>query len=255
MKITAFILILALAVSVAGCGAEQEPGILASGGVLISIPDTVSMCDPNGDPVVTIRYEFEKGWAAKETFACTHGGDADKVGQKGAVTTYADKQVITEIPNMQRIELRYDDQGRITSQVTYPYNNKNLTKTEIIYAYDDLGRIAAQSENTLWADAAEPEVVVRHFTYTETDTGSLGVSQLGGMTTQMHYDGNGRLVKTVTEVDGQEMQRTEYDYDRQGNRIRMVQYSGGNRVLEQKYTFRQVRVSEETAARMPQCRK
>ena len=67
----------------------------------------------------------------------------------------------------------------------------------------------------------------------------------------LEYDKNYYLVVKATITEGQEVSRTESEYDEHGNWIRSVSYAYGQKTFEQQYTYRAVEVTEETANRLP----
>ena len=62
---------------------------------------------------------------------------------------------------------------------------------------------------------------------------------------------NYRPVAKVTITDGQEVSRTESEYDEHGNQVKTVTYDRGQKISEAEYTYKAVEVSEETANRLP----
>jgi YD repeat-containing protein len=134
------------------------------------------------------------------------------------------------------IRYSYDQFGRETSEAwygsttdttvdetisyTYDVNGQVLTaedakgaeESEYTYTYDDLGRVATETQT--FADAP---TVVFHYT----------------------YDGNGNRTKVECFIDGTPDYVTDYTYDNLGRVTRMQQYgvAGGNAVAEKRVDY------------------
>lgn len=253
MKVSARLLTLCLTfcLLLAGCGKDSDQG----GKVTIFIPDTDTVFQT--DTVLThktLTYSYEEGWQDKESFRVTCSGDVEilGVGNDAPTMIFNGKTVITEIAGVYRSETTYDDNGRQIFRIT-PFLTENATiaKMEVTFTYDTRGRKLTQITKYYYPDEAEPVTQTQTYTYVDTETGSKGTWSEGNTTYIIEYDKNYCPVALATVTDGQEVSRTEAEYDEYGNQVKSVTYAQGQKVTETKFTYKEVEVSEETAARMP----
>ena len=168
---------------------------------------------------------------------------------------YGDKSMVSEQTGISKNEVYYDDLGRVIRQVVTPSATSGVTKTETNTTYDAQGRLLTVETKTYNAGQDTPLVQTVTYTYTNTDTGSKGTAANSGITYEVEYDKNNRLLKNITTANGQEVSRIENTYDENGNVISSVQYAQGQILMETKTAYTAVEVSEEAAARLPQFRK
>ena len=248
-KLLCVLLAMTVLLSLAACGQEKQRK------VTIYIPeiDTLYQADRVSAPL-SVTYIFEEGWQEKESFRMTCSGDTEilGVGNDAPTMIFNGKTVITEIAGVYRSEATYDDNGRQISRIT-PFLTENATMAtmEFAYTYDALGRRLTQTTKYSYPDKAEPEIETQTYTYEDTETGSKGTYIQGNTTYVLEYDKQCNLVTKATITDGQEVSRTENEYDQYGNWIRSVSYAYGQKTFEQHYTYKAVEVTEETANRLP----
>ena len=222
--------------------------------VTIYIPDEVIAADPTGMQL-TLQYVFEDGWQDKESFSATCG-ICDENGLSAVISTvtYSERLTVMEIAGTNRTETVLDENGRAIAQtMTYLREDVELEKTETVSTYDEFGRILAQETTRYYSnELGSVETMVDCYTYTETDTGSEGRMQDGGIVYVRIYDKNYRCVRSITILNGEEAVRTDSEYDEVGNLIKSISYSYGEKTQEIYYTWKAVEVSAEFAERMPQ---
>ena len=272
MKKISILLILAMVLSLAACGGQTPtdvttqvtteatteattepttvPTTTAPELVTLAIPSSIQMSGPDGNVLMTITYIFEEGWAEKESFGITYGGDAALLGGQLGAITVGDKYTVTEIGNISRVENYYDDQGCVIRTVNVYTNNPSMEKTETLTTYDQLGRVLTTETKTYAPGAVKPTTTFITYTYTDTETGSKGVCDLGGLVQEMYYDAQYRQVASVQRQGDNELIRTEIVYHDDGSQS-SIQYASGQKVLETRTFYTQVEVSPETAARLP----
>lgn len=238
--------------SFAACGKDNKEDKKVT--IYIPETDTVHQADTVSSQL-TVTYIFEEGWQDKESFRVTFSGNTEILGVGNDVPTmvFNGKTVITEIAGVSRSEATYDENGRQISRIT-PFLTEDATmaKMEFTFTYDAHGRKLTQVTKYYYPDKVEPMIETQTYTYTDTETGSKGTWSEGNTTYVIEYDKNYRPVAKVTIMDGQELSRTEAEYDEHGNEIRSVSYYNGQKNKETKYTYKAVEVSSETAARLPQ---
>lgn len=246
-KLLCVLLVMTIALSFAACGKEKQSK------VTIYIPETMTISDPTGAVMVTINLVFEEGWETKESFQVTYSGDTEILGENVPTITYNGKTVITDMAGVSRSEAICDDNGRQISQTIY-YLSENATmeKMETSVTYDAHGRRLTQVIKSYYSGNAEPVIQTQTYTYEDTETGSKGTWNDGDITYVIEYDKDYRFVAQATVMNGQEMSRSETEYDANGNQISTVSYYSGQKNMETKYTYKAVEVSAETAARLPQ---
>ena len=246
-KLFCILLVMTILLSFGACAKEKQNM------VTIYIPDTDIQIDTDSSQR-TVTYLFEEGWQEKESFRVTYIGDTEilGVGNDAPTMIYNGKTVITEIAGVYRSEATYDDNGRQISRIT-PFLTENATMAtmEFAYTYDAQGRKLTQITKYYYPDKAEPVIETQIYTYEDTETGSKGIFTKGDTTYVLEYDKNYYLVVKATITEGQEVSRTESEYDEHGNWIRSVSYAYGQKTFEQQYTYRAVEVTEETANRLP----
>ena len=221
--------------------------------VTIYIPDTDIQTNTDLTQL-TVSYIFEEGWQEKESFRVAYIGDTEilGVGNDAPTEIINGNTIITEIAGVKRSVATYDDHGRQISRITpFLSENANMATMEFAYTYDTLGRRLTQVTKYSYPDKAEPEIETQAYTYEDTETGSKGTYTQGNTTYVLEYDKQCNLVTKATITDGQEVSRTESEYDQYGNWIRSVSYAYGQKTFEQHYTYKAVEVTEETANRLP----
>ena len=246
-KLFCVLLVLTTVLSIAACAAEKQNM------VTIYIPDTDIQIDPDSTQR-TVTYLFEEGWQEKESFRVTYTGDTEilGVGNDAPADIFSGNTIVSEIAGVKRSEATYDDYGRQISRITpFLSENANMATMEFAYTYDALGRRLTQTTKYSYPDKAEPEIETQTYTYEDTETGSKGTYTQGNTTYVLEYDKKCNLVTKATITDGQEVSRTESEYDQYGNWIRSVSYAYGQKTFEQQYTYKAVEVTEETANRLP----
>ena len=251
-KLLYILLAMTILFSFAACGKDNKEDEK----VTIYIPETVTVYQADTvSSQLTVTYIFEEGWQEKESFRVTYSGNTEILGVGNDVPTMIlnGKTVIYETAGVSRSEATYDDHGRQIFRIT-PFLTEDATiaKMEFTYTYDVHGRKRTQLTKYYYPDKAEPVAETQAYTYTDTETGSKGIWSEGNTTYVLEYDKNYCLVAKVTIMDGQELSRTEFEYDEYGNEIRSVSYYNGQKNEETKYTYKAVEVSNKTAARLPQ---
>ncbi len=246
-KLFCALLVITTLFSIAACAAEKQNM------VTIYIPDTDIQIDADSTQR-TVTYLFEEGWQEKESFRVTYSGDTEifGVGKDAPADIFSGNTIITEIAGVKRSEATYDDHGRQLFRITpFLSENANMATMEFAYTYDALGRRLTQTTKYSYPDKAEPEIETQTYTYEDTETGSKGTYTEGNTTYVLEYDKQCNLVAKATITDGQEVSRTESEYDQYGNWIRSVSYAYGQKTYEQQYTYKAVEVTEATANRLP----
>ena len=216
------------------------------------MPETMSVCAPDGTVATTVVYTLEEGWEEKETFSAIGVAEIPGQGTLELKTIYADRYTASETPGVLQTETYHDEQGRLIKTLSVRPLNPDVDKTETLQTYDEHGRIMTVETRTYARGQAEPTVETVTYTYTDTDTGSKGTCDNHGMSQELVYDRNYRQVANITLVNGQEISRNEFAFDEHGNIISQKQYVQGQLVMENRYTFIAVEVGAATAARLPQ---
>lgn len=219
---------------------------------VLYLPESMSLCGPDGSALITMNYVYEEGWMDKETFTSTVAAELPGQGSVEMVTTFGDKYASSDMMGLTQTETHYDEQGRAILQVSIPNQNPTVDKIETVNTYDEYGRMLTTESKTYSTGQADPIMDSAAYTYTDTDTGSKGTSEKHGILQELYYDRDYHLVASVTIVNGQETSRMENTYDEYGNQIRQVQYIQGQKSMENLYTYTAVEVDAETAARLPQ---
>lgn len=238
-KLLCALLALIALFSLAACGNEK---------VTIYIPDTVELYKADGTKEATITYVLEDGWKNKESFTVTMSGDTVALGGNSTVV-YGNKKATQVVSNGSVTEIFYNQDGKEIKLVNnYAFGGRR----EVIYTYDDKGRVSRQVEKMYETDDSEPVTTTTDFTYTETETGYTSTEEMNGYTVVSTYDKTGcQLSQTMTK-DGKEVSRMEATYDDAGNMLSQISYANGQIQMEMKYTWKTAEVSSETAARLPQ---
>ena len=264
MKKTILLLALAAMLLLTACGQTPTTDPVADENptekVTIYIPATTTAVKPDGTEQITMRYVLEEGWQDKERFSLNvqvedpSGLLDEEANMVNLMTiTYSEKRTVQGMGGNYSTETVFDENGRAISQtMTYLIETAPYEKKETFMTYDAFGRLLTQETKTYTRGETEPQVTVTTVNYTETDIGSEGRSEDGDITYVRVYDKNYRLVCQSTLVNGEELTRTEQEFDVAGNMVRMVSYSYGQKMVETAYTFTAVEVSAEFAARMPQ---
>lgn len=252
-KVFCVLLVMTVLLSFTACSKEKQSK------VTIYIPDTDTVLQTDTVSAQrTVTYIFEEGWQDKESFRVTYSGNIEilGVGNDAPTMIMNGKTVITEIAGVYRSEATYDDNGRQISRITpFLSENANMAKMEVTFTYDAQGRKLTQVTKYYYPDKAEPVTETQTYTYTDTETGSKGTFTEGNTTYVLEYDKNYCMVAQTTVTDGQEVSRTEAEYDEYGNQLSETTYANGQKQMEMKYTWKAVEVSEETANRMPYCKR
>ena len=228
--------------------------------VTIYIPESVTAIAPDGTVQMILHYVFEEGWQEKEQFSVTVQIEDPSNLLEDSVDTgtlmsfiYSEKHMVQETMGTNRTETVLDENGRAISQtMTYLMETAPHEKMETLMTYDAFGRLLTQETKNYTRGEAEPQVTVTTVSYTETDTGSEGRSENGGIIYVRVYDKDYRLICSITLINGEETSRTEQEYDGAGNLIKAVSYFQGEVMSEMHYTYTAVEVSAEFVERMPQ---
>ena len=244
-KLTSILLLLVMMLAFAAC--SVDPAVEEN--VTIYIPVTVTDYTEDGSVHATGTYIYEEGWKNKESFTVTVDGDVEKLGSDGYNTIYTDKKVVYEISPKTVLEYYYDTQGNFIKTIQ---RFDEGTRTEVFYTLDANGRLLSEEQRNYRDEDAEPVIYIETYTFADTETGSKGTAVMDAYTSVREYDRNHRVIAIITISDGQERARTEFAYDDLGNLISQVNYGGGQKHSEIKYTYKAVQVSEQTAARLPQ---
>lgn len=271
-KLLCVLLAVTVLLALAACG--EDPATNPATGenptkpaekVTIYINDTMTILSPDGTQQVTARYIYEEGWQEKESFSVMFEFDDPEGLLGGQVNmadllkiTYSEKFMVQETAGTSRLETVYDENGRaILTTTTYLMESAAFEKVEVATTYDEFGRITAQESKMYSRTDTEPESTTETitFVYTETDTGSECRNTEHSITTVQVYDKSYRLVCKSTIINGEEISRTEQEFDDAGNLIKTVNYSQGKKVSETAYTYTAVEVSAEFVQRMPQFKK
>ena len=241
-KLLCMIMALVILCSFVACGQDAEKK------VTIYIPDSITVYDPTGAMAATVTFTYEEGWQTKESFTATMADETGKMGGS-ATMIYSDKKTVQEITGGAKVETYFDETGKQTKLIN---RYADGGRREVTYTYDAKGRQTTETEVYYETADAQPTTTVMERTYTETETGSTSTMTVDSRTVVSTYDKNGRMLKQVMTLNGEEMSSTEATYDEAGNMTSQVSYSRGQKNMEMKYTWKAVEVSQETAARLPQ---
>ena len=218
--------------------------------VTVYLPEKVEVYQPDGTLYATVTYDYEDGWQNKESFTVAMKSDVEDLGTADLV--YSEKKVVQEVGTGVKEEIYYNDAGMAVKSVsTYADGSKQ----EVLYTLDDRNRVIKEEVKVYAAGASEPTTTTQNYTYTDTDTGSTCTYSVDSVTYVKVFDKNGRQISQTVQIDGKEMSRTEVTYDAAGNTVSQIAYSGGQKSMEMKFTYKAVKVSAEVAARLPQLRK
>lgn len=245
-KFTSILLLLVMMLAFAAC--SMVPAVEEN--VTIYIPDTVTVYTGDGSVHATGTYLYEEGWKNKESFTVTLEGDAEKLGENGSTSIYTDKKVVYELTPKTVLEYYYDVQGNFTKSVQR--FTEEGSRIEVIRTLDANGRLLCEEHRSYRAVDTDPIIETKTYTLYDKENGSEGAATVDTISEVIEYDRNHRLIAIVTYVDGVGRSRSEFAYDDLGNLISQVNYGGGQKHAEIKYTYKAVQVSEQTAARLPQ---
>ena len=167
-KLFCTLLIFAMLLAFAGCRQEAEST------VTIYIPDTMSSYSQDGTLLTTVNVVFEEGWQTKEAFSVTYRDDKDQSVETMTAVTYKEKTIVTEVPNVVRDEITYDDNGRQICYIIYfTGENESMERQETTYTYDEHGNLIrsemyfagermSRTENTFTAVEVSEETAERY---------------------------------------------------------------------------------------------
>ena len=214
--------------------------------VTVYVPESVRV-EIGGVVSGPFIFNYEEGWETKDSFTVQYSHEAQSVVADYTVT-YGDKytETIIDVDGAQTKQVMYyDENGYLIRAVIEPATGEGQ-KTENIYVHDEKGREISQE--------VKSEAVTSKTSYIieETTEGSKGVAVLGNSVTEMTYDQEGRLLSTVTFVDGNEIQRTEQTYDENGCVVTIATYYMGQLTAKNTTTYKAVLLSEKKALQMPQ---
>lgn len=239
-----FVMVMLLPLS--ACKAEET--------VTIYIPESAAVTPGDEMEMTAVKYVYvlEEGWQTKESFSATLEEVLPGVDTgTNAKVVYSDCTVVMEQPGVVMTTTVYNEKGLVVSSTTETTRGTTPLRTETTSTYDARGRKLSEETKTSYQDQDKPAVTGNSYTYTETDTGSEGRSEEGYMITVLTYDKNDRLICKVTTVSGEEVARIENTYDEVGNLILSQTFGEGKLITKSEYTYRAVKVSRETADRLP----
>lgn len=238
------LLLITMLLTFSSCGIMSK-----SKTVTIYVPDTETSYEEDGTVIESGQIIFEDGWKTKDRFIAR-----DSAGTY--TTTYTDKCIVTELQNELRVELHYNEKGQPVYQLHESGEESYIQKSETTYSYDNSGRKLTEETKHWIAESEQPTTQTLTFTYTDTKDGSQGTSSGGAFTHIYTYNKQNQLIRIDIIYSEQEHGYIEYTYDTYGNLIRTVNYDRrGEFLLRSEKTYKAVKVSEETAAKLPQFRK
>ena len=222
--------------------------------VTIYIPETATIYgSTDNSPYSIVEYVVEEGWEKKTSFTVSYGGNVEALGKKTMTMTYGDKCLVTLVEDLTRTEECFDEKGRVISRTTeYISGSNSLERTETTFTYDAYGRVLTQRSQSDYSNLEEPVVLDYTYTYKETQKGSESTTTYGNITETRVYDQSYRLVELYQVVNEERVSHMTYRYDASGNQISGESYVNGERVTKVVNTFKAVKVSKETADRLPQ---
>lgn len=226
-------------------GDDQEDGT-----VTIYLTETMTVYVGNDSQSVELTYE--EGWENKEEFTATYNYTEGNAGVVTDTVTFKNKCTVTENPGRLHTETRFDDNGRVISQMQEHLSEyDSIEKMETTYTYDSYGRKLTEKSKIYYKDREQPEVQSRTYSYTDTADGSKGVCNDGGTYTLI-YDSNYRLISETLTNGDTEVSGTEKTYDDDGRLVSVITYAQGQKMVETCYTYKAVEVSQEFSERFPQ---
>ncbi len=238
-KAIAVLMLLVMTLGLCACdGKKADDGM-----VTVYVPAKLIIQGPDGVEVGSTEVVYEDGWEYKTCFHATY-----EMGESYTLTYEKGLQTIVYGPesNLEKVEVRYDDQGRQVSQVIY-FRDGYTTKSENKFVYDEKGR---QLETVVRQETEASDEVIEvttRFAIEETTEGAVATGHDGGVTIVMTYDKDNRLVKTVNTAVGTEMSRTEIQYDDHGCQSKICTYADGKLMTASITQCKAVKVSPETA--------
>lgn len=231
-KLTCALLLFTILLSFAACDGGEK--------VTIYVPDKITEY-AGGDTFVTYLL-YEENWQKKESFTVSYSeGDT--------TITYGDKHVMTRGDNTQ-VDEYMDEKGNVVSRAVLREPVSQLIQS--VLTYDEHGRILTQITSTSFADGKDTYLPQVTFVYEETEQGSKGVGGQSGYVETYFYDKAYRLIGYSVTIMGMESTRTEYAYDRYGNRTESTVYVDGVLSTKSVTTYKAIEVSLEMADRLPQ---
>ncbi len=231
-KLTCALLLLTILLSFTACDGGEK--------VTIYVPDKITEY-VDGDASVTYLL-YEKNWQKKESFTVSYSeGDT--------TITYADRHVMTR-GNGTQVDEYMDEKGNVVSRAVFHEAASQLIQS--VLTYDEHGRILTQTTSTSFTGGKDTYLPQVTFTYEETEQGSKGVGGQSGYAETYFYDKAYRLIGYSVTIMGMESTRTEYTYDRHGNRTEIAVYVDGALSTKSVTTYKAVEVSLEVADRLPQ---
>ena len=132
-----------------------------------------------------------------------------------------------------------------------------MSKQEESYTYDAHGRRQTYEIKYYYDGSDTPTVQLRTYIYQNTQQGSRAQCTAYGVTETLIYNEKYQLISIRSVNDGPEEIWTniEYTYDRYGNLVEMAADLSGESSLRNVTTYKAVKVSRETADRLPQFRR
>lgn len=225
-------------------GDEQEGGT-------VTIYLTETMTNYVGNDTKSIELTYEEGWENKEEFTATYNYKTGNPDAGTTTVTFKNKCTVMEVPGTLRGETRFDDNGRVISQVQEHLSDSVLEKTETTYTYDSYGRKLTEELKIYYKDREQPQIQSLTYSYTDTADGSKGVCNSGDTYTLI-YDSNYRLISQTATNGDVELSSIENIYDDDGRLVSVITYAQGQKMVETYYTYKAVEVSREFAERFPQ---
>lgn len=240
--------------------------------VTIYIPKTQEIIPANGSNPIVHTYVYEEGWREKDTFTVTLENELGAYA--GIKQTISNKKVISEtaLNGSQSVsEVHFDENGWVIKTIkpaTPAYGSVESPATEGKYetvnTYDEKGRLVKVEGAYYPFDGREPTTEIKNYTYQETDEGSESREVSGPNNEQLDdpllvqpsrkvfvYNKDNCLIKEITLMGEQEINRSEYTYNEHSIQTSVSYYVNGELNFTQNTTYEAVEVSPEKAAMLP----
>ncbi|MBE6918019.1 MAG: hypothetical protein E7470_09015 [Ruminococcaceae bacterium] len=230
-KLICAFLLLSILCSFAACNGGEK--------VTIYVPDKIT--EYGGDTFTTYLL-YEKNWQKKESFTVSYS-------EGNTTITYADRHTMTR-GNGTQVDEYMDESGNVVSRAVFHETSSQLIQS--VLTYDEHGRILTQTTSTSFSGGKDTYLPQVTFTYEETEQGSKGVGEQSGYVETYFYDKAYRMIGYSVTIMGVESSRTEYSYDKHGNRTEIAVYANGTLDTRSVITYKAIEVSLEMADRLPQ---
>ena len=246
-KLLCMLFILVLMFNITACNQEDD------GKVTIYIPTQEKVYGTEGKLVDSTNIVFEDGWEEKEHFIEQRIGTG--LNPLTITITHGDRFQSTQSDIFgTSSETYYNEEGLIERTVTtYTLPEyAEISKSEIVYTYDGQKRILTQNTKKILLDGTVQETNLT-YVYQQTADGSKGTATEDGVVAgELTYDKNNRRISMVSYENGVEAIRIQWSYDNHEKSISSVTIVDGKQIAGSETTYEAVRVSPETARRLPQ---